>query len=99
MSIAAIELADIRLLNKEGNVRAFLTIRLGGVTIKDCKVVQQPGQRAWAAMPDRQYLDASGSKRWTPVVELTPELRRRVCDFVAEYWEQNYPGRSQRDDF
>lgn len=87
-----IELLDIRLSKKEGNVRAFLTIRIGGVTIKDCKVVQQPGQRAWASMPDRQYLDSSGSKRWTPIVELSAELRRRVCDYVAEYWSSNYPG-------
>ena len=88
---APIELLDIRLLNRESNVRAFLTIRIGGVTIKDCKVVQQPGQRAWASMPDRQYLDSSGSKRWTPIVELSPELRSRVNAVVAEHWSSNYP--------
>lgn len=86
-----IELLDIRLSKKDGNVRAFMSIRIGGVTINNCKVVQQPGQKAWAAMPDREYTDSSGSKRYAPIVELSPELHRRVCDFVAEYWDKNYP--------
>lgn len=59
-----IELLEVRPVASAGNVRAFVTIQLGGVTIHGCKIVQQQGQAAWLAMPDRSYPDASGKQRW-----------------------------------
>ena len=81
-----IELLEVRPVTSAGNVRAFVTVRLGGVTIHGCKIVQQQGQAAWLAMPDRSYPDASGKQRWAAVVELSPELRRRVSDVITAEW-------------
>lgn len=85
-----IELLDLRPVTSGGNVRAFVSIRLGGVTIHTCKIVQQPGQTAWLAMPDRPYTDASGKQKqnWTAIVELSPELKRRVSDSIIAEWER-----------
>ena len=47
-----IELLEIRPATSAGNVQAFVTVRLGGVTINGCKIVQQQGQAAWLAMFD-----------------------------------------------
>lgn len=57
---APIEVLDVRPVQGAGYVRAYLSIRIGAVTIHRCKIVQQPGQRAWLAMPDRQWQDAGG---------------------------------------
>ena len=70
----------------DGDVRAFATIRLGGVTVHGTKIVQQPGQRAWVAMPDRQWLNDGSKKRWSPTVELNEGLRQRVTARVLAKW-------------
>ena len=86
--VADIELVAVRPSTNAGNVRAFATIRVGGVTIHGAKIVQQPGQAAWLAMPDRSYADAGGKQKWSAVVELTPDLRRRVSDTILAEWER-----------
>jgi DNA-binding cell septation regulator SpoVG len=60
-----LEVLAIRRLDKPGRVPAFVDVRLGGVTIKGCKVVQQPGQGAWLGMPSVRT-----DRAWQNVVEL-----------------------------
>ena len=87
-SVPEIEILEIRPSTNAGTVRAYVTVRLGGVTIHGCKLVQQAGQAAWLAMPDRSYTDAGGKQKWAAVVELSPELRRRVSDATIAEWER-----------
>lgn len=87
-SASKIEILEIRPFNGPGNVRAFTSIRVGGVTIHGAKIVRQPEQVAWLAMPDRAYTDAGGKQKWAAVVELTPDLRRRVNETVIAEWER-----------
>jgi DNA-binding cell septation regulator SpoVG len=62
-------------------------LRLGGVTIKGAKVIQQAGQKAWVAMPS---VKTDGA--WQNVVELSKDLRDRVTDVVLAAW-QDRPSR------
>lgn len=41
-----IEIVALKPVKTTGNLKAFASIRLGGVVIHDCRIVQQPGQRA-----------------------------------------------------
>jgi DNA-binding cell septation regulator SpoVG len=80
---APIEVLEVRPVTA-GNVRAFCKVRLGAVVIHGCKVVQQPNQRAWVALPQQQSKDG----KWFPVVEITSEsLLERVRAAVLEAWE------------
>lgn len=83
---ATIEVLDVRRVENVGNVRAYLSLRIGGVTIHGCKVVQQPGQRPWLAMPDRQWTAPDGKVRYTTVIELTNSLKRLVSDTLLAGW-------------
>ena len=47
-----------------GNLRALATVQIGPLVIHGCRVVQQPGQKPWVSMPQRQ--DDAG--RWFPIV-------------------------------
>lgn len=84
---APIAVLDIRPMQGAGNIRACLSIRIGAVTIHGCKIVQQPGQRAWLAMPERQWQDAGGKKHYSPTVELSSDLKKRVNEIVLAAWE------------
>jgi DNA-binding cell septation regulator SpoVG len=78
----AIEVLEIRRLTADGNLKAFAKVRLGAVVINSCRVIQQPGQRAWVAMPQQK-----SGERWYPLVEITRrELMDQVKDAVLQAW-------------
>lgn len=85
---ATIEVLDVRRIANAGNVRAHLSLRIGGITVHGAKIVQQPNQRPWLAMPDRQWTAPDGKVRYSPVIELTDSLKRRVSDAVLAGWTE-----------
>jgi DNA-binding cell septation regulator SpoVG len=87
MTPAAIEILDLRRTENAGNVRAFVSIRIGSVTIRDAKIIKQRDQRAWLAMPDKPWQGADGKTRYTAIIELSPSLKERVSDAALAAWE------------
>ena len=83
---AAIEVLEVRRVEGGGNVRAFLALRIGGITIRDAKIVQQPGRRPWLAMPDRQWTGADGKVHYVALVELSSSFKQRVTDAALAAW-------------
>jgi DNA-binding cell septation regulator SpoVG len=80
---AAIEVLAIRRLDGKSAVKAFVDLRLGGVTIKGAKIIQQANQQAWLAMPA-----VKTERAWLNVVELSKELRARATEVALAAWEQ-----------
>ena len=72
---------------QRGNLKAFCDVRLGGILVKDFRVIQQPGQRPWTSPPQREWTDANGQTRYAPVVELTDRLKQQVQQAILEAWE------------
>jgi DNA-binding cell septation regulator SpoVG len=98
---AAIEVLEIKPVNGLGNLRAFAKVKLGCVVIHGCRVIQQPNQRPWCALPQvpaRKKADGSGAG-WFPVVEIT---NRNVLDqvraAVLEAWEARCTAPQDRRD-
>lgn len=56
-----------------GNLKAFIQIKVGEITICDCRVVQQAGQKAYVSGPQKQV-----NGQWVPLVKMTPALRTQV---------------------
>ena len=76
LSVTVIKVTPVR---TPGNLRAFADIIIGPLVIHSCRVIQQPGQRPWVAMPQTQ--DAAG--RWYPVIRTDDDnLRQAVRDRV-----------------
>jgi DNA-binding cell septation regulator SpoVG len=90
---APIQVIKVKALESGGNLKAFVDVRIGAVVIRGCRVVQQPGQKAWVSMPQTK----SGEKYYA-VVEIESEgLRNRVREVVLEHWEsvqdfRDHPG-------
>jgi len=72
-----------------GNVRAFVDVTLAGkLEIRGCKVVQQPGQRPWVAMPDQPWTGRDGEMKWSPLVRvLDDDLKTAITESVLSAWE------------
>ncbi len=71
-----------------GNLRGFADVKVGEITICDCRIVQQAGQAAYVAGPQRLE-----HGRWWPLVKLSPALRQRVQQAVlTAWWRQHESG-------
>jgi DNA-binding cell septation regulator SpoVG len=78
---AAIEVIAIRRLDGKSTVKAFIDVKIGGITLKGCKIVQQPEQRAWLAMPS-----VKTDHGWQNVVEISKPLREAATEVVLAAW-------------
>jgi DNA-binding cell septation regulator SpoVG len=76
----------IRPCHQEGPVKAFANVKFGeAIEIFGAKVVQQPGQRAWVALPDRKSPDGNG---YFPVVKALDErLAEEISRVVLAAWQ------------
>jgi DNA-binding cell septation regulator SpoVG len=93
-SSAKIQVIAIRFIDK-GAVRAIADVGLGSsLTIREFKVIQQSGQRAWVSPPSREWKGTDGKRHFTPLVELLGSLRKRVEQAVLEAWERSEGGRA-----
>jgi DNA-binding cell septation regulator SpoVG len=82
-----IEVIAISPLANAGNLKAVVSVRLGGVIIHDCKIIQQPNQHAWVSLPQREY-QQDGERKYKAVVEMTEPLRRELSRIVLATWER-----------
>jgi hypothetical protein len=91
VSAAAIEVLEVRRIENAGNLKASAKIKVGCILLHGLKVIQQPGQKPWVALPQqaaRAKADGSGSS-WFPVVEITNRgVLDRIREAVLSAWQE-----------
>ena len=76
-----VRVVAITTTHQAGEVKAFASIRIGeALEIRDLKVIQQPGQKAWVALPDRQRNDRHG---YAPIVETLDGRLKQAIDYTV----------------
>jgi len=75
MEISVIKLKPVTM----GNLKAFAEIKIGEITICDCRIVQQPGQKAYVSGPQKNE-----NNRWIPLVKMSRTLKEQVETIVLE---------------
>ena len=81
-----VEILAIKPLTKPGNLKAFVSIRVGELIVHDLRVVQQSGQAAWVSPPQREYTDQQGQRKFYPVVEFAGKLKEGITQAVLSAW-------------
>jgi len=67
---------------EKNTLRGFADLELTriGLVIKDCTWHLKDGKE-WIGLPARSYDDAEGVRRWSPIVEFTPEAKAERAAF------------------
>ena len=82
-----IEVLDIRPVNQKA-LQAYVILRVGGITIHDMRIIQQPDQKAWVGAPQQVYeKKGSDKKHYKSFVEFTDSLKQRVDTIILEEWK------------
>jgi len=72
-----------------GNLRGFADIRIGKLTIKDLRIIQQPSQRPWVLPSQQEWLTPDGQRHYAPLLEFVGGLKAVAKSMVldASRWE------------
>lgn len=85
MKIPVVAVEEIRKMDR-GNLKAFVTVRIGPLTVRDFRIVQQPGQRAYVSAPQAEY-EMNGQRRYKPLLEYPQEWKEAIQSAVLQAWE------------
>lgn len=86
--LSKISVTKVTPINNQGNLKAFASVKLGDVlTIHDCRVIQQPGQKAFVSLPQRK--DEKTGKYYYIVYPENEQFKEAVQEKVLGAWQAN----------
>lgn len=84
-----ITVENIIKLKGGGNLRAFASVTIEDkLTIHSCRIVQQPSQKVWGSLPQREWTGKDGNKHYAPLIELPDKVKRTIEEAILGAWEQ-----------
>ena len=79
---------SIRELTDSGNLKAFVTVSIKDkLKIYGCRIIQQPGQIPWVSLPQNEWIDPQGNKKYFPVIELSEKVKNAISEAILEAWQ------------
>jgi len=86
-----IRVEQIRKLER-GLLRDFATVNVGGIRISHIRIVHPEGREPFIGMPQRSYQTNDGGRRYSNVVDLPDNLKKKVEKVVLSFWGQQRHG-------
>ena len=84
-----IKVEKIKELDGAGNLKALASINIGGkLKIHCCRIIQQLGQAAWVSLPQIEWTDRGGTKRYFPAIELPQRVKDAIQEAVLAAWKR-----------
>ena len=84
---------SIKELTDSGNLKAFVTVSINDkLKINGCRIIQQPGQAAWVSLPQNNWVDPKGNKKYFPVIELSEKVKNAIYDAILAAWQEERNG-------
>ena len=76
-----IKCLNFKVLDK-GSLRGFFDVEVatsfGPLVIRDCRLIQQDGRKAFISTPQKEYTGNDGTKKWSTLVELPKEWKDEI---------------------
>lgn len=85
--IPAFEVVDIRLLDGS-NLKALASVKFGPVVAHKCRLIQVDGQAAFSSVPQEQWTDAEGRKKWAPLLSIPKEWQPAFTEAILSAYEK-----------
>lgn len=86
-----VEVLRLKPVANRGNLKAFVDVSLslpeGKWLIRDCRIIQQPEQRPYVSLPQKEYHDRLGNLCYVPLVSPPEPIRTAICEAILKAWE------------
>lgn len=85
-----IKVLDIREIDNEKNksLKAFVDVEYQKVTIKDFRIIQHDGGRAWVACPQTSFVGQDGKRKFRTIVTMPNALKGELDVAILSAWQK-----------
>lgn len=84
MTITVLDIRDMTAPGSKttGSLRAYATIQVGPLIIFKCRLIKQPGQKAYVCPPQQEWMHPSGRMQYTPLVKWPEAWKQPILTAV-----------------
>jgi DNA-binding cell septation regulator SpoVG len=86
------QVIGIKPLTNAGALRAYATIKVGGLIIHDVRIVQEEGKEAWICSPQVSWTAPDGTRKYKPILEFPDKWKSPLRDVVIAAWLDHQQG-------
>jgi len=83
-------------VHNRGNLQAFADVRvetpIGIFIFRRCRVIQQPGQRAYVSLPQEEWTGRDGKRGYTTLIAPPDTISEAIHEAILEAWEVSRRG-------
>jgi DNA-binding cell septation regulator SpoVG len=83
-----IEVIQIRFLDTDKPLKAYVDIQMGDWIIYDWRIIKHDGQRAFVSVPQTSWRDRDGKVRYHALLSIPGELKQRLEVAILSAWEK-----------
>ncbi len=83
----AFEVVGIRPVENAGALKAYVSVKVGPLTIHDFRIIEQPGPDAWVSVPQKAWTTAQGERKYSPLLDLPKEWKAALTNAVIAAWQ------------
>lgn len=84
-----ISIEDMNILsNPKGSIKAYFSLVINGIKIKDFKIIQSNNDAAWVAVPSRSYQDKEGKTKFFNTIEWPDEIKNAASKIALEQFKK-----------
>jgi DNA-binding cell septation regulator SpoVG len=76
----------IKPLENAGALRAYATIKVGGLVIDDVRIIQQEGQKAFVCAPQVSWTAPDGTRKFKAIVTFPDKWKDPLRETIISAW-------------
>lgn len=83
-------IVDLIPVRTSGNLKAFVSVQVGPLTIHKLRLICQPGQAPWVSPPQESWTDrTTGETKWKALLDFPQAWKSPLTNAVIAAWEEH----------
>ena len=91
-----VKILDVRLQNNGKPLKAFADINLDGLVIRDFRIIQQPGQKAYVVAPQTAWKGQQGKPNFKPIISMPNAVKWQIESAILTEYQRAKEGSNEK---
>ncbi len=83
-----IEVIEIKLIDGDGPLKAFATVKAGDWITRSWRIIQRKGEKIWVQEPQLRWRNNNGELRYQSLLSVPAELRQEIEFAILSAWKK-----------